>query len=153
LQLPSGHWIEIADSAIAAQQGFKVNVALEAVGQSLEQPISLVGVVLLQFWQDLEATTPPQFIQPTAPPGAAFEDAMEVGARHYPALGRGSPPTQILIIAEQGLRFGATVFQPAAAAMVQFEALQFKGWPGWPAHPHLPPGELFSAAETGLDGK
>jgi hypothetical protein len=59
LRLPSGHSIEIADSAIAAQQGFKVNVALEAVGQSLEQPISLGGVVLVQFWQDLEATTPP----------------------------------------------------------------------------------------------
>jgi hypothetical protein len=42
------------DSAIAAQQGFDVNMALEAVGQSLEQPIPLVGVILLQFWQGLE---------------------------------------------------------------------------------------------------
>ena len=54
---PSGHWIGIADSAIAAQQGFKVNVALKIVGQSLQQPMPLVGVVLLQFRQGLQAPT------------------------------------------------------------------------------------------------
>ena len=46
---PSGHSMGISPSAIRAQQRCEVNMALEAIGQPLEQPVPLGRVVLLQF--------------------------------------------------------------------------------------------------------
>ena len=57
---------------------------LEGIGEAIEQGLPLTAVVGLPFAEQWQPFARPELVEPTPPPGAAFENPVQIGPNHVP---------------------------------------------------------------------